>query len=83
MRYIGATTTVSLLMLLTRNCSAASASLLTSIQESAGVVQVREAILAEKERAFGVKSKEAGRRCLILGTRTGASATTPSNVNSP
>ena len=34
--------------------------LLESIQESAGVVKVREAMLAEKERAFGAESKEAG-----------------------
>ena len=34
--------------------------LLTSISEFAGVVKVREAILAEKERAFGAESKEAG-----------------------
>ncbi len=34
--------------------------LLTSIQESAGVVKVREAILAEMEREFGAESKEMG-----------------------
>jgi len=34
--------------------------LLTSIQESAGVVKVREAILAEKEREYGAESKEMG-----------------------
>merc|ERR1739841_198091 len=41
--------------------------LLTSIQESAGVVKVREAILAEKERAFGAKSKEVGSALWDLG----------------
>ena len=40
--------------------------LLTSIQESTGVVKVREAILA-KERAFGAESKEVGQALLKLG----------------
>ena len=43
--------------------------LLTSIQESAGVVKVREAILAEKERAFGAESKEVGVALYNLGDR--------------
>ena len=41
--------------------------LLKSIQESAGVVKVREAILAEKERKFGAESKEAGAALYDLG----------------
>jgi len=41
--------------------------LLTSIQEFAGVVKVREAILAEKERAFGAESKEVGEALYDLG----------------
>ncbi|CAH0363800.1 unnamed protein product, partial [Pelagomonas calceolata] len=45
--------------------------LLTSIQESAGVVKVREAILAEKERAFGAESKEAGKALFDLGVAYG------------
>ena len=41
--------------------------LLKSIQENAGVVKVREAILAEKERAFGAESKEVGGALYDLG----------------
>jgi tetratricopeptide (TPR) repeat protein len=41
--------------------------LLTSIQENAGVVKVREAILAAKERAFGAESKEVGAALHNLG----------------
>ena len=41
--------------------------LLKSIQESAGVVKVREAILAEKERASGAESKEVGEALFELG----------------
>ena len=41
--------------------------LLKSIQESAGVVKVEKAILAEKERTFGAESKEAGVALFNLG----------------
>jgi tetratricopeptide (TPR) repeat protein len=41
--------------------------LLTSIQEFAGVVKVREAILAYVERASGAESKEAGKALAKLG----------------
>jgi tetratricopeptide (TPR) repeat protein len=41
--------------------------LLESIQESSGVVRVREAILAEKERAFGAKSRKVGSVLWALG----------------
>ena len=51
--------------------------LLKSIQENAGVVKVREAILAEKERAFGAESKEVGEALYDLGVAYGTSATTP------
>mmetsp|Transcript_8432 Transcript_8432/g.22766 ORF Transcript_8432/g.22766 Transcript_8432/m.22766 type:complete len:544 (+) Transcript_8432:162-1793(+) len=50
--------------------------LLTSIQENAGVVKVREAILAEHERAYGAESKEVGEALWNLGSaywRLGAS----------
>ena len=49
--------------------------LLTSIQESAGVVKVREAILAEKERVFGAESEEAGAALFFLGRSVLPSAT--------
>ena len=45
--------------------------LLKSISESAGVVKVREAILAEKERAFGAESKDAGMALANLGDAYG------------
>ena len=41
--------------------------LLTSISEFAGVVKVREAILAKRERTFGAESKEVGRALFDLG----------------
>jgi hypothetical protein len=41
--------------------------LLKSIQESAGVVKVREAILAKQERAFSAESKEVGVALYDLG----------------
>ena len=41
--------------------------LLESISESAGVVKVREAISAEKERVFGAESKETGVALFDLG----------------
>ena len=41
--------------------------LLKSIQESAGVVKVEKAILAEREREFGAESKEAGVALFNLG----------------
>ena len=41
--------------------------LLTSIQENAGVVKVREAILAETEREFGAESKAVGVALYELG----------------
>ena len=41
--------------------------LLESIQESLGVVRVREASLAQKEREFGAKSKEVGVALYNLG----------------
>ena len=54
--------------------------LLTSIQEFAGVVKVREAILAEKERAFGAESKEAGEALYDLGNAYKTLATMPRRV---
>ncbi len=45
--------------------------LLTSIQEFASVVKVREAILAAQERAFGAESKEAGVALFFLGDAYG------------
>jgi tetratricopeptide (TPR) repeat protein len=42
--------------------------LLASIQETAGVVRVRETMLAEKEREFGAKSMEAGWALFELGS---------------
>ena len=45
--------------------------LLKSIQESAGVAKVREAILAEKERVFGAESKEVGGALTSLGNAYG------------
>ena len=54
--------------------------LLKSISEFAGVVKVREAVLAEKEHEFGAKSKEVGVRCLISDTPTKNSANTPSSA---
>ena len=41
--------------------------LLKSIQESAGVVKVREAILAKQEQRFGAESEEAGAALFFLG----------------
>jgi tetratricopeptide (TPR) repeat protein len=41
--------------------------LLESIQENAGVVKVREAILAKQERAFGAESEEVGVALFHLG----------------
>ena len=67
MRYIGATTTASLLLLLTDKLLGGLCELLESIQESSGVVRVREAWLAEMERAFGAKSKEVGMALYDLG----------------
>ena len=46
--------------------------LLQSISESTGVVKVREAILVEKERAFGAESTEAGLALWYLGSAYGA-----------
>ena len=41
--------------------------LLTSIQESSGVLKVREAILATQERKYGAESKEVGKALWDLG----------------
>ena len=51
--------------------------LLTSIQEFAGVVKVREAILVKKMLAFGGESKEAGAALFNLGRAYWTSVTTP------